>query len=399
MGTATMTARVDASEPFLKHLNVRKTPYIFLTAETDDFDEEMIAAWEGEGFVTTYVPYGDGGKDYVARMHAAPDHALGLSDQYAIVAFGDAASTCLEAYVTSTPRLAALVAYYPSRIPDPQQTRYPMHTTVLVHLVGNEIKVIRTPEVLGIQGKKKIITKRTGDGLGLGGQLKLSFQAYKYDGVEAGFAESDLDEYDAAAASVAWSRSIGVVKKALRMASEIERIRDEHVDHTKKGNISKALAITSSNPAILHAPTLTGGFHPEDLSDFYTEFFQPSPASLNTKLLSRTIGTDRIVDELSLSFNHNKVIPWLLPGIPATNRRIEVVLISIVCVKAGVLESEKVYWDQASVLMQVGLLDPKVVPDKFKEKGVKILPVIGAESARAAVRGGSRRINELIEEW
>ncbi|CAD0039557.1 unnamed protein product [Aureobasidium pullulans] len=417
-----MTARVDASEPFLKHLNVRKTPYIFLTAETDDFDEEMIAAWEGEGFVTTYVPYGDGGKDYVARMHAAPDHALGLSDQYAIVAFGDAASTCLEAYVTSTPRLAALVAYYPSRIPDPQQTRYPMHTTVLVHLVGNEIKVIRTPEVLGIQGKKKIITKRTGDGLGLGGQLKLSFQAYKYDGVEAGFAESDLDEYDAAAASVAWSRSIGVVKKALRMASEIERIRDEHVDResptpfsssqstqaltshsshqtTKKGNISKALAITSSNPAILHAPTLTGGFHPEDLSDFYTEFFQPSPASLNTKLLSRTIGTDRIVDELSLSFNHNKVIPWLLPGIPATNRRIEVVLVSIVCVKAGVLESEKVYWDQASVLMQVGLLDPKVVPDKFKEKGVKTLPVIGAESARAAVRGGSRRINELIEEW
>lgn len=80
-----MTARVDASEPFLKHLNVRKTPYIFLTAETDDFDEEIIAAWEGEGFVTTYVPYGDGGKDYVARMHAAPDHALGLSDQYAIV--------------------------------------------------------------------------------------------------------------------------------------------------------------------------------------------------------------------------------------------------------------------------------------------------------------------------
>lgn len=120
---------------------------------------------------------------------------------------------------------------------------------------------------------------------------------------------------------------------------------------------------------------------------------------MNTKLLSRTIGTDRIVDELSLSFNHNKVIPWLLPGIPATNRRIEVVLVSIVCVKAGVLESEKVYWDQASVLMQVGLLDPKVVPDKFKEKGVKTLPVIGAESARAAVRGGSRRINELIEEW
>lgn len=82
---ATMTARVDAGEPFLQHLNVSKTPYIFLTAETDDFDEQIIAAWQGEGFVTTYVPYGDGGRDYINRMHAAPDQAVGLSDQYAIV--------------------------------------------------------------------------------------------------------------------------------------------------------------------------------------------------------------------------------------------------------------------------------------------------------------------------
>ena len=82
---ATMTARIDGGEPFLKHLNVSKTPYIFITAETDDFDEEILAAWQGEGFVTTYVPYGDGGREYINRMHAAPDQALGLNDQYAIV--------------------------------------------------------------------------------------------------------------------------------------------------------------------------------------------------------------------------------------------------------------------------------------------------------------------------
>jgi hypothetical protein len=167
----------------------------------------------------------------------------------------------------------------------------------------------------------------------------------------------------------------------------------------RKGRVQKALALTSSDPILLHAPSLTGAFHPEDLSDFYSEFFQPSPTSLNCKLLSRTVGIDRVIDELSLSFNHNKIIPWLLPGIPATNRRIEVVVVSIVCIKAGKLYSEKVYWDQASVLMQVGLLDPKVVPEKFKEKGVERLPVVGAESARAAVRGGSRRINELISDW
>jgi hypothetical protein len=80
-----MTARIDSGEPFLKYLNVSKTPYIFVTGETDDFDEETIAAWEGEGFVTIYVPYGDGGHEYVDRMHAAPDQELGLNDQYAIV--------------------------------------------------------------------------------------------------------------------------------------------------------------------------------------------------------------------------------------------------------------------------------------------------------------------------
>jgi hypothetical protein len=80
-----MTARIDSGEPFLKYLNVSKTPYIFLTGETDDFDEETIAAWEAEGFVTIYVPYRDGGHEYVGRMHAAPDQELGLNDQYAIV--------------------------------------------------------------------------------------------------------------------------------------------------------------------------------------------------------------------------------------------------------------------------------------------------------------------------
>jgi hypothetical protein len=145
-------------------------------------------------------------------------------------AYGDAASACLEGFVKSTPRLAALIGYYPTRIPDPTQTRYSMHTSVLVHLVGHEIRVSRIPEVLGIQGKIKIVTKRIGNGVGLGGQLKLSFPSYKYENVQAGFAEADVDEYDAAAASVAWSRSLGVVRKAFRLAPEVERVRDEHSD-------------------------------------------------------------------------------------------------------------------------------------------------------------------------
>ena len=103
-----------------------------------------------------------------------------------------------------------------------------------------------------------------------------------------------------------------------------------------------------------------------------------------------------MVDELFISFIHNAAVPWLLPDIPATNRIVEIMIVSIVCVRGAKLESEHVYWDQASVLVQVGLLDPKVVPDGMKAKGVKQLPVQAAESARAMKRGSSRQINDLL---
>lgn len=96
-------------------------------------------------------------------------------------------------------------------------------------------------------------------------------------------------------------------------------------------------------------------------------------------LLSRTISTSRIVDELLLSFTHTAVLPWILPNIPPTGKRVEVVVVSIVCIKGGKLESERVYWDQASVLVQVGLLDPALLPKGTK--GVKRLPVVGKEGA------------------
>lgn len=74
-------------------------------------------------------------------------------------------------------------------------------------------------------------------------------------------------------------------------------------------------------------------------------------------------------------------------------------IVSIMCARGPQLESEHVYWDQASVLAQVGLLDPKAVPEPFKKKGVKSLPVVGAEGAKATKRGSSRQMNDLIEEW
>jgi hypothetical protein len=118
------------------------------------------------------------------------------------------------------------------------------------------------------------------------------------------------------------------------------------------------------------------------------------------RLLSRTVGADRVVDELHMSFKHSQAMPWILPGVPATNRQVEVVIVSIVSIRGGKLNSEHVYWDQASVLLQVGLLDPKLLPDGMKGQGVQRLPVVGREAARRLLDGvDGKPMNELVPEW
>lgn len=80
-----MTSFTPANQPFLNYLNVQKTPYVFLTAETDDFDEVTLQAWRDEGFVVNYVPLGNGGTEYIRRLHHFADTTCGVSEHYAIV--------------------------------------------------------------------------------------------------------------------------------------------------------------------------------------------------------------------------------------------------------------------------------------------------------------------------
>jgi len=89
--------------------------------------------------------------------------------------------------------------------------------------------------------------------------------------------------------------------------------------------------------------------------------------------ISRTIGTDRLVDEMVFKFTHTIDMDWMLPGIPPTGKHVEVPLIVVVHFRDGKLAHEHIYWDQASVLAQLGLLD------------ASSLPVAGIESAHKAL--------------
>jgi carboxymethylenebutenolidase len=114
---------------------------------------------------------------------------------------------------------------------------------------------------------------------------------------------------------------------------------------------------------------MTGGYGHEALRRFYQEdFISAMPADTSIQLVARTLGQDRLVDEIIFSFTHTAEMPWMLPGVPPTGRWVEVPLVVVVGFRDGKLAHERIYWDQASVLKQIGLLtDPS-------------LPVFGAET-------------------
>jgi hypothetical protein len=132
---------------------------------------------------------------------------------------------------------------------------------------------------------------------------------------------------------------------------------------------------------VTYTSTLSGGIGNQALRRFYGQFFLGKlPPSMHISLVSRTTGADRIVDELYISFEHTNEIPWMLPGVAPTNKNVEIMLVSIVSLRGGRLYSDHVYWDQASVLVQVGLLDPKLAPNN--PHGIDRLPVVGRDAAR-----------------
>jgi carboxymethylenebutenolidase len=154
--------------------------------------------------------------------------------------------------------------------------------------------------------------------------------------------------------------------------SELLRLWEEHTSHEFVTRDTDSTLDTMVDDAYVnHVPVLTGGFGKTALREFYSKQFIPSmPPDTMLTPVSRTVGEDQLVDEMIFSFTHTQEMPWMLPGIPPTNRRVEIPLVAIVKFRDGKLAHEHIYWDQASVLKQIGLLtDPE-------------LPVCGAETAR-----------------
>jgi carboxymethylenebutenolidase len=166
---------------------------------------------------------------------------------------------------------------------------------------------------------------------------------------------------------------------------DLGAVFDAHIEaEFATQDVDVTMATMTDDPHLSHVPVLTGGSGRDEVRHFYANYFVGHwPADTKITRVSRTVGQERVVDELIVSFTHDVEMPAMLPGIAPTGKKVELPHVVIVGFDGDKVAYEHIYWDQASLLVQIGLLDPAK------------LPVSGAEEAHRVLDPGVP-CNELI---
>lgn len=152
----------------------------------------------------------------------------------------------------------------------------------------------------------------------------------------------------------------------------------KHVDAELAGDIETTMATMTANPHLHNVANMMGGVGKDGVRRFYSnhlvgKFFPPDVEMIRVSL---TVGDEQIVEELVIKFTHTVAVEWMLPNVAPTGKKVEVALAVIVKIEDGKIAHEHIYWDQATVLVQLGLLDPKGLPVCGAESAQKILSFI-----------------------
>jgi len=202
-----------------------------------------------------------------------------------------------------------------------------------------------------------------------------------YPGREHAFARLGGEYYDAADAELADLRTLEFLVGHLAgagVASAQQTLSAKWDDHVKyefaTRNTDHTLETMAPDAYVNHVPVMTGGVGHDELREFYSQRFIPQmPPDTSMTPVSRTIGTDRVVDEMVFEFTHTSKMDWMLPGVEPTGKHVRVALVVIVHFRDGKLAHEHIYWDQASVLAQLGLIDAAKLPVAGVESAEKVL--------------------------
>jgi carboxymethylenebutenolidase len=162
------------------------------------------------------------------------------------------------------------------------------------------------------------------------------------------------------------------------VATDQERLLDTWQRHVHaefaSRNVAEALDTMTADAYVNNVPLVVGGVGRRAVGDFYSRYFVAQmPPDISSTLVSRTIGQDRIVEESVFRFTHSLRMDWILPGLEATGKPIEVAVVAVVQFRDGKIAHEHLYWDQASVLVQVGLLDETRLPVRGAQVARRLL--------------------------
>jgi carboxymethylenebutenolidase len=252
----------------------------------------------------------------------------------------------------------------------------------------NETGAVRCPMVLHFGELDKFVPAPARDAVAAAFKERDDVEIYVYPGADHAFNNPVRPTYDRFAASLAHSRTIGMLRHAIGPRFDLSALWERHADlEFKYHDADGTMATMVDRPYVNHVPTLTGGLGQQELHRFYKHHFIPTlPKDLKFVPVSRTVGADRIVDEFLLCFTHDIEIDFLLPGLAPTGKYLEIPTVAIVQFRGGKLVHEHIHWDQATALVQLGLLDPKNLPTAGRETAEKLVDE-------------TRPSNKLMKRW
>jgi carboxymethylenebutenolidase len=167
---------------------------------------------------------------------------------------------------------------------------------------------------------------------------------------------------------------------------DLGAVFDEHVaSEFESKDIDATMRTMVDEPYVWHVPALTGASGGEAVRRFYTsQFIGHTPADAVLRPISRTVSSDRVVDEFVLEFTHDAEVPFMLPGVPPTGRKVRVPTVVVMGFEGEKIAYEHIYWDQATVLVQLGLLERGSLPVADADEAERLLELAGGEAPLSA---------------
>jgi hypothetical protein len=151
-------------------------------------------------------------------------------------------------------------------------------------------------------------------------------ELYLYPGAALSFAIPSGGNNDQPSAALAHSRSIALFRRVIGPHYDLVKLWEKHLSYEfETRDVEATMATMVAEPYVNHVPTMMGGVGKLKLSRFYRDhFIFSNPPDTRSVLLSRTVGADRVIDEMLHCFTHTTVVDWLLPGVPPTGRYVEI---------------------------------------------------------------------------